>query len=113
MLGTAPLRLFVDGPACPLSQVNGVESGWHPSGRIPSGSPVWAYEAAGWFHAVRGARVHVRFALPGQGQPTTVEAKRLLGRTDGVTTIPVKFTGTKIKFEVFEPNLCRNHDILA
>src|ERR1700732_2410143 len=29
---------------------------------------------------------------------------RLFGKTDGVTTIPAKLTGTKIKFEVFEPN---------
>jgi hypothetical protein len=32
------------------------------------------------------------------------DSKRLFGKTDGVTTVPAKLTGTKIKFEIFEPN---------
>jgi hypothetical protein len=50
------------------------------------------------------ANLFPRHHVPGALEQHGKDSKRLLGKTDGVTTIPVKFTGTKIKFEVFEPN---------
>jgi hypothetical protein len=49
------------------------------------------------------ANLFPRHDVPGALKQHCKDSKGLLGKTDGVTTIPAKLARTKIEFEIFEP----------